>query len=343
MKSTRPDTFISHAAVDKDWAMQICAHLERHGLVCWVAPRDIPQGERWPVAIADGIERSAMVLFLLSAASNASNQVEEELLDARAQVKPILTAVLDQTAPSPVVEKFIRNRQFITVAGRAKGDVLDDVLHACCEILGHGATSETVPPPVPLTHVHTPRREGRASGDGMALAFRWAVLLLAAACVVGLVVTLARVGSGGQGGGLTEKPPAPDTGESLADLKRAADSGSLEAQKELASRYANGTGVEQSLIESAKWLAKAVAQGDLESMSHLGTFYLQGLGVEQSTEMAVYWLQRAAAGGYAPCEAQLGGHEEPRATGGRHLGAYTADADAEDDWYERTRGADLRA
>src|SRR5215213_1012674 len=49
------DIFISHSSRDKPAADAVCAALERAGLRCWIAPRDIVPGTDWSAAIVDGL------------------------------------------------------------------------------------------------------------------------------------------------------------------------------------------------------------------------------------------------------------------------------------------------
>ena len=48
-------TFISHSASDESTATWWCQALEREGLACWVAPRDIPAGADWAAEIIEGL------------------------------------------------------------------------------------------------------------------------------------------------------------------------------------------------------------------------------------------------------------------------------------------------
>ena len=49
------DVFLSHSHVDKTHADAICHSLERAGVRCWVAPRDIRPSEDWAEAIINGM------------------------------------------------------------------------------------------------------------------------------------------------------------------------------------------------------------------------------------------------------------------------------------------------
>ena len=51
--------FISHANDDQAIALEVCALLERQGIRCWIAPRDVAPGAVWDEAIVDAITQPA--------------------------------------------------------------------------------------------------------------------------------------------------------------------------------------------------------------------------------------------------------------------------------------------
>jgi TIR domain len=87
--------FISYAAQDRNKADEICAYLERSGVRCWIAPRDINPGSSWGDEIADAIRSSAAVLLLLSPLSNRSVQVTREVTLAVEQRLPVLPVLIE--------------------------------------------------------------------------------------------------------------------------------------------------------------------------------------------------------------------------------------------------------
>ncbi len=87
--------FISHSSKDHDTAALICDALEKNGLLCWIAPRDIPYGKEWAGEIAKAIENSSAFLFLSSGNSNASGQVSREIQLAIENEVPIIPIRLD--------------------------------------------------------------------------------------------------------------------------------------------------------------------------------------------------------------------------------------------------------
>src|ERR1051326_2355713 len=66
------DIFISHSSKDKAAADAVCAALERHGIGCWIAPRDIVPGTDWSAAIVDGLIQSPATRLSFFAAPHPS-------------------------------------------------------------------------------------------------------------------------------------------------------------------------------------------------------------------------------------------------------------------------------
>ena len=73
------DVFISYAHDDKVAADAVCATLERAGIRCWIAPRDVAPGAEWAAAIVDAIDRSRAMVLVFSSRANYSQQILREV------------------------------------------------------------------------------------------------------------------------------------------------------------------------------------------------------------------------------------------------------------------------
>ena len=62
-RSRPPDVFISYASPDSAVADAVCAALERDGVTCWVAPRDVIPGEFYGDAIVRAIDAATAVVL----------------------------------------------------------------------------------------------------------------------------------------------------------------------------------------------------------------------------------------------------------------------------------------
>jgi hypothetical protein len=107
------DVFICHSTHDKAVADQVCATLEKSKIRCWIAPRDVPPGRSWPEAIVEAIGKSRLFVLILSKVSNASKQVERELMDAMDKGIPVITFRIEDVEPSKYMGYYIKNIQWL--------------------------------------------------------------------------------------------------------------------------------------------------------------------------------------------------------------------------------------
>src|SRR5262245_22712271 len=105
--------FVSFASKDEQIADALVAGLERDGLRCWIAHRDIPAGASYPEAITAAIQSCAALLVLVSEASNASPHVLREAEMAFGAGKPILTVRLQSAMPSTKLQYFTSTTQWL--------------------------------------------------------------------------------------------------------------------------------------------------------------------------------------------------------------------------------------
>jgi hypothetical protein len=101
------DVFVSYSTQDKPTADAVCAALEREGVRCWIAPRDILPSQSWAEAIVEGIARSRLLIVIFSSASNASEQVLREVERAVSKAIPILPFRIEDVVPTRSLEFFL--------------------------------------------------------------------------------------------------------------------------------------------------------------------------------------------------------------------------------------------
>jgi hypothetical protein len=95
----RHDVFISYSDEDRAAANTVCAILERKGLQCWIAHRDLTPGEDWSAAIVAAIENAKVLVILFSSFAIASPYVKRELECAVSSNLAILPLRIDQAKP----------------------------------------------------------------------------------------------------------------------------------------------------------------------------------------------------------------------------------------------------
>ena len=73
------DVFVSYASKEVDYARALVDHLEKDGLRCWIAPRDIALGREYPSEIVKGLRRAKALVVILSRNSRESRHVRAEV------------------------------------------------------------------------------------------------------------------------------------------------------------------------------------------------------------------------------------------------------------------------
>jgi hypothetical protein len=91
--------FVSHVNEDHVSAMQIVAELERRGVHCWIAPRDVHPGKPFDDEIADAIEASRAMLLIFSDNCNTSEYIRREVTVAGESQKVIIPFRIENAQP----------------------------------------------------------------------------------------------------------------------------------------------------------------------------------------------------------------------------------------------------
>ena len=60
------NVFISYSQPDYDCAMELVARIERDGIQCWIAPRDIAPSADWAAEIIDAISNARVMILVFS-------------------------------------------------------------------------------------------------------------------------------------------------------------------------------------------------------------------------------------------------------------------------------------
>jgi tetratricopeptide (TPR) repeat protein len=105
--------FISHAKADAKKAQAIAEGLEKRGVKCWIAPRDVNAGRAYGDEIIRGIGSARSFVLVLSKASNDSAFVAREVERAVSKKKPIFAVRIADVQPAPALELFISGTQWI--------------------------------------------------------------------------------------------------------------------------------------------------------------------------------------------------------------------------------------
>ncbi len=109
------DVFVSYASQDAAVAAALVEVLERHGIACWIAPRDVKPGAQYADAIVRAINEAKAVVVVLSASAVASSHVGREVERAASKHKQIIAFRIDAAALNPALEYFLGESQWINV------------------------------------------------------------------------------------------------------------------------------------------------------------------------------------------------------------------------------------
>lgn len=107
------DVFVSHSAKDKVASDALVACLERSGLRCWVAPRDILPGASWASAILAAISESAAMIVVFSNNANASHHIQREVERAITQGIPVIPLRIEDVMPRGDLEYFLSSAHWM--------------------------------------------------------------------------------------------------------------------------------------------------------------------------------------------------------------------------------------
>ena len=99
MQVPGPFLFISHVAEDRATAVEIVEELERRGIRCWIAPRNVRPGRPFDDEIVEAIEASAALLLIFSARCNESEYIRREVTVAGESQRVIVPFRIEDTQP----------------------------------------------------------------------------------------------------------------------------------------------------------------------------------------------------------------------------------------------------
>ena len=96
------------------------------------------------------------------------------------------------------------------------------------------------------------------------------------------------------------------TASDVADLRRRADAGDVDAEYRLGAAYQSGNGATLDYDKAAAWYRKAAEKGNPEAQNSLGILYWTGRGVEKDQGQAVKWYREAVRHNHAKAMFNLG-------------------------------------
>jgi tetratricopeptide (TPR) repeat protein len=169
-QSSRP-VFISYASGDRKQALRVCDGLERRGVGCWIASRDVAPGENYQEAIVRAIRGARAMVLVFSPAANESDEIKKELSLASRYRTPVMALRIQDVEPSDAFAYELSTRQWIEATSGWEKPI-DSLARRIAELPG----SDEEPLPRPMARAGGPARVSRRAMTAIA-----ACLLLAIA------------------------------------------------------------------------------------------------------------------------------------------------------------------
>lgn len=160
------DVFISYSHEDKPVADAAWAVLERHGVRCWIAPRDVTLGMNYGESIMDAIEGARIMVLVFSENANKSPQVEREIERAVSKGLWLIPVRIEDVVPRKSLEYFISSSHWLDAITPPMEQHLDRLAEAVRTALASVDTPSTPRPPAevsPPSRQDPPLQRGAAT------------------------------------------------------------------------------------------------------------------------------------------------------------------------------------
>jgi len=121
--------FVSHVTEDRAAASQVVEELERRGVRCWIAPRNVQPGKPFDDDIADAIESCRAMLLIFSSRCNESEYIRREITVAGNMNKIIIPFRIEDAEPKRRLSVRLANLHWID-AFVARERAIDEVVRS---------------------------------------------------------------------------------------------------------------------------------------------------------------------------------------------------------------------
>ena len=144
------EVFISYSTIDAPSAETLRNVLEKNGLSCWMAPRDIPGGSNYTKEIPGAIRNCKVFLLVLSKNAQTSQWVLKELDSAVNCGKVILPFMLEDCALNDEFNFLLTGAQRYS-AYQKKAEAIETLIARIRGVLEADGTSQPSEQPAPPT------------------------------------------------------------------------------------------------------------------------------------------------------------------------------------------------
>ena len=139
-----PHVFVSYPAIDQVSADLVVDALEKRGLTCWVAPRDVPPGGSYAEAILTAIEGSICFVLVYTRNSNFSPHVVREVERALKLGVNIVPIRFDDSTPSKSLDYLLATVHWLSVVSDSAEDAMLQASEQIASCVRQAATAPAV-------------------------------------------------------------------------------------------------------------------------------------------------------------------------------------------------------
>ncbi len=111
----QPDVFVSYSRRDKEFVAALCQALKQNKVKIWVDWENIPVAAPWREELKEGIRNADNFLFVMSSDSVASRYCHEEIEQAAAYKKRVITILLNKDYDRNQVHDAVKERNWIVL------------------------------------------------------------------------------------------------------------------------------------------------------------------------------------------------------------------------------------
>ena len=133
--------FISYASADSAIAHSVCAALERAGVNCWIAPRDVTPGEFYSEAIVHAIDAAKEVVLILSQNAATSEHVLREVERASSKRHTVVSFRIDLAPIPAALEYFLNTAQWLEASATGIERALPKLVDAVQRSVAHAGAA----------------------------------------------------------------------------------------------------------------------------------------------------------------------------------------------------------
>jgi hypothetical protein len=320
MADAHPILFVSHVSEDRAAALEIVGELERRGVSCWIAPRNVQPGHPFDDEIVAALDHCRAMLLIFSEHCNESEYIRREVTVAGENRKVIIPFRIEDVQPRRGLRVRLSDLHWID-GFAVREQAIDELVK---RFAPSGSTPFILPPSAPVPPeqpvVATPAaRLAQPSVAARAPKNYWPAIGGAGALAVIAVAVAMWFWSGGFD---TKPAPAPVAADALSQGKaaferkdyveamrwdrQAADQGNAAAQTLVGYLYEKGLGVPRNSAEALIWYRKAADQGHAPAQRNIGNLYEQGAGTARDYPEAMRWYRKAADQGNAGAQTNIG-------------------------------------